>query len=277
MTQQHFSSIHHFFTLFLLLVIILSTTTNITFVSGQAVYTSSVIGGTLNETRAIHAKIIIFDNYVGRQLAISANGDMYTTLGRGTVRKITSDGLFVPSVAGIETSYGFSGDGGLAIHAQLSYSLGISVNPMNGDVYICDINNHRIRKVSSDGVISTIAGTGRTTLNPISPNTYRQEGGYNGDGLATATDLNYPKYAQVDSKGDVYFADTYNGLIRKVSNGYITTIAGSKQNSTVNTFGMALNTTFGDLKSFSMNLNTGDLMIYSNKGIFRVFSNGTVV
>ncbi len=111
---------------------------------------------------------------------------------------------------------GYTGDGGAATAARIKNPEGISVAP-NGDLYICDSDNHAIRRVNFlTGVITTVAGTG----NP----------GYSGDGaLATACKLSFPEDVAVLANGDVYIADTGNHAIRKViaATGIITTIAGT--------------------------------------------------
>ena len=106
---------------------------------------------------------------------------------------------------------GFSGDGGPATTAALSYPYGVALDAV-GNVYIADTGNHRIRKVSPDGIINTVAG-----------------GGYSGDGgPATDAKLNSPHGVAVDNNGNVYIADTENFRIRKIgSDGIITTVAGN--------------------------------------------------
>lgn len=108
----------------------------------------------------------------------------------------------------------YGGDGGQATAAQLSNPTGIALDA-SGNVYISDYNNHRIRKVSPNGVISTFAGNGN--------------GGYTGDGgLATNAELNLPSTLIFDAAGNAYIADHANSCIRKVSaSGIITTIAGT--------------------------------------------------
>lgn len=95
---------------------------------------------------------------------------------------------------------GFSGDGGLALNAQLNNPYGIALDAA-GNLYIADTWNFRIRKVSPSGIITTIAGSGHN--------------GYGGDGgLATAAMLSYPEGVAVDKAGKVYVADTQNNVIR---------------------------------------------------------------
>jgi sugar lactone lactonase YvrE len=122
----------------------------------------------------------------------------------------------------------YIGDGGPARKATLNPAyLGehLSFDPA-GNLYIADTNNNRIRKVSTDGTIATVAGTGIT--------------GYSGDGgPATAATLNTPSGVAADAFGNVYIADTYNGVIREVdSSGTITTIA--MPVGFINGYGMAV-------------------------------------
>lgn len=105
--------------------------------------------------------------------------------------------------------------GGAATSAQLGTPRGVTIDS-NGNVYIADYTNNRVRKVDkSTGTISTIAGTGVA--------------GYSGDGgPATSAQLNIPSAVLVDSLGNVYIADRGNHRIRKVDpSGTISTVAGT--------------------------------------------------
>jgi hypothetical protein len=130
------------------------------------------------------------------------------------IRKITTTGV-ITTVAGNGIA-GFFGDGGLATSAQLNLPTSVAVDKA-GNIYIADYQNNRIRKVaSSTGIITTIAGlTGA--------------GGFNGDGVASATRLWGPDGLTTDASGNVYFADQYNNRIRKitVATGLLNTVAGS--------------------------------------------------
>jgi hypothetical protein len=119
-------------------------------------------------------------------------------------------------IAGTGTP-GFGGDGGPAASAQLRNPFDIVVDS-KGDLYIADAGNSRIRKVTTNGLISTVAGTG--------------DPGFSGDGgPAVRAQLSNPRGIALDSSGNIYIADTGNARIRKVSsNGEITTIAGSAGN-----------------------------------------------
>ena len=124
--------------------------------------------------------------------------------------------------------FGYSGDGGPASSAQLYNPRAIGFGP-NGDVYIADALNQRIRKIDGGGVINTFAGSGPpdsggTLQNGATPT------GANGDGgPATQAVFNQPHGVGVDSKGNVYIADSSNHRLRKVDagSGTITTIAGT--------------------------------------------------
>jgi uncharacterized protein (TIGR03437 family) len=107
---------------------------------------------------------------------------------------------------------GFGGDNGLATSARLNGPAGVGVDSA-GNVYIGDSGNNRVRKVSN-GVITTVAGSGTF--------------GFSGDnGPATGAQLYQPMGVAVDSAGNLYIADNLNSCIRKVSNGVITTVAGT--------------------------------------------------
>jgi len=112
-------------------------------------------------------------------------------------------------VAGTGDS-GYSGDGGPATDARLLHPQGLTVDGA-GNLFIADLST--IRKVSSDGIISTVAGTGRL--------------GYSGDlGPAANAQLLGPSGVAMDSTGNLFIAD--EGRIRKVSSdGIISTVAGT--------------------------------------------------
>jgi uncharacterized protein (TIGR03437 family) len=145
-------------------------------------------------------------------LTMDAAGNLFVIdLGNNRIRRI-SNGI-ITTIAGNGTT-GFSGDGGPATSAQLNLSYGVAGITVDaeGNVYIPDVGNNRIRKVSK-GVITTVAGTGAS--------------GFSGDnGPAPSARLSLPKAVAVDASGNLYIADAGNGRIRKVSNGVITTIAG---------------------------------------------------
>ena len=133
-------------------------------------------------------------------VAVDAVGNLYIADGN-RIRKVSPVGI-IATVAG-NGLRGFSGDGGPAISAQLNSPRGVTVDAA-GNLYIADTVNNRIRKVSADGTITTVAGNGVK--------------GFSGDGgLATDANLNFPPGVAVDGGGNLYIADTQNRRIRKVS------------------------------------------------------------
>lgn len=120
-----------------------------------------------------------------------------------------------PASYHLETIAGgdFAGDGGPATHALLVQNEGLAVDS-RGNVYIADAGDHRVRRISASGVISTVAGSGRA--------------GFSGDGgPATAAQLRSPYGLAVDRNGNLYIADLGNARIRRVTPaGLISTIAG---------------------------------------------------
>jgi len=132
----------------------------------------------------------------------------------------------IRTIAGVTTNYkqgGFSGDGGKASEAQLYNPRAVAFS-RSGEVYIGDALNHRIRKIDKNGVITTVAG------NPTEANASGSPvGSFGGDGgPAAQAQLNQPHGVAVDSKGNVYVADSLNNRIRMIDpQGIINTIVGS--------------------------------------------------
>jgi sugar lactone lactonase YvrE len=146
-------------------------------------------------------------------IAVDAAGNLYIADFRNQrVRKVTPDRL-ITTVAG-NGELGFSGDGGPATSAQLNSPTGVAVDAA-GNLYIADSLNQRVRKVTPDGLINTVAGNGAL--------------GFSGDGgPATSAQLNSPEGIAVDSAGNLYIVDSFNQRVRKVSpSGVISTVAGN--------------------------------------------------
>lgn len=119
----------------------------------------------------------------------------------------------IESIAGTGKA-GFSGDGGPAIKAELNNPYGLTIGP-SGALFICDMGNHRVRKIGAKGIITTVAGSG--------------EKGWSGDGgPALKAALNEPYEVRFDRVGNMYFVEMRNNLIRRVDakTGIISTVAG---------------------------------------------------
>lgn len=147
-------------------------------------------------------------------LALDAHGNIFIAdCLNHKIRRVDATTGIITTICGNGTS-GYSGDSGLATAAQLYGPNGICFDHI-GNLFIADLNNNVIRKVDTNGIITTFAGTG----------VY----GYNGDGIpATSAKLYQPGDMQVDDSDNVYIADGGNARIRKVDKtGIISTFAGN--------------------------------------------------
>jgi sugar lactone lactonase YvrE len=135
-------------------------------------------------------------------------GDSYNQ----RVRRVTPEGV-ISTFAGTGTQ-GYNGDGIAATSAELYYPAAI-IADSNGNIFISDYFNNRIREVNTLGIISTVAGDGTN--------------GFSGDGgPATSAELYYPNGVALDSAGNLFIADYYNNRVRKVTTaGIISTFAGT--------------------------------------------------
>ncbi|MGB6837146.1 MAG: flexitail domain-containing putative surface protein [Dehalococcoidia bacterium] len=173
-------------------------------------------------------------------VAVDSSGNVYIASKDHRIRKVDASGI-ITTLAGNGTRTGSIdgeggdpsddlGDGGPAASATLSFWVGDPVGlalDSSGNLYIADQNNHRIRKVDTSGIITTVAGNGTRT------GAIDGEGGDPSDDLgdggpATAASLSYPTGLTLSSSGDLYIADSWNARVRKVDgSGTITTVAGS--------------------------------------------------
>ena len=151
-------------------------------------------------------------------IALAQNGDLFVAdARRHRIRRVVPSTGEAATIAG-STAAGFDGDDGVALSASLHSPSALAV-ALNGDLYIADTLNNRVRMVASaTGVITTVAGDGRVG-----------DGSDVGDGeQATLAQLDHPMGLAVASNGDLYIADTGHHRVREVSaeTGRIMTIAG---------------------------------------------------
>jgi sugar lactone lactonase YvrE len=132
------------------------------------------------------------------------------------VRKVSATTGIITTIAGTGIA-GYSGDGGLAVNAELNFPQGVAVDASN-NIFICDQLNNAIRKINTSGIISTFAGP------------------------STGANLNNPTGIAVDKDGNIFIADRNNYKIRKLtSSGVISTSAGNGNNGFSGDGGLATN------------------------------------
>lgn len=151
--------------------------------------------------------------YQPHSTVFDASGNMYIAdADNNRVRKVSPSGI-ITTYAG-SGNQGFSGDGGPATIASLYHPTCVAFDA-SGNLYIADEDNNRIRKVTTSGTITTVAGSSAY--------------GFGGDGgAAVAAKLNYPYGVAPDASGNLYIADQYNHRIRMVNTaGIISTVAGN--------------------------------------------------
>ena len=223
----------------------------ITTVAGQSSQGSSGDGGP-----AVSA------TFVGpAALAFDSSGNLYIA-DTFHIRKLSANGI-VTMVAG-NGAIGFAGDGGPAIDAEFFGLSGLAIDAA-GDIYVADSSNFRIREITPDGIIRTVAGTGVM--------------GYAGDGgPASAAELDYPYGVAIDTTGNLLIADAENGRIRSISaSGIINTIAGNGSFSYGGDGGPALNASMYAPAAVTMDI-SGDLFIAdtNNFRVRKVAPNGNI-
>ncbi len=211
------------------------------------------------------------------RVAVGSNGAVYFgDREANLVLRLNPDGsLIVVAGNGIA---GFSGDGGPATSASLNQPSGFAVDA-EGNLYIADVGNARVRKVDTHGIISTFAGNGSV--------------GFSGDGgpaiaaqIAFASGLTYTENGHtpaqygggicVDNAGNLYIADSNNFRVRMVNaaTGVITTVAGNGNSQVSGDGGPATQAGLGSFYGVAIDA-SGNLYVSSN-GIRKVTSNGTI-
>ncbi|NYF91012.1 Ig-like domain repeat protein [Tunturiibacter empetritectus] len=150
-------------------------------------------------------------------VALDGAGNLYfADSNNHAIRRVSAATGVITTIAGVLGAQGYSGDGGLAIHAHLDTPDSVAIDPAKGYLYIADSGNNLIRRVDlSTGIISVFAGN--------------RVAAYAGDGgPAVGASLNGPWGVTVGPDGQIYIADQNNHSVRKVAlDGTISTIAGN--------------------------------------------------
>ncbi len=151
-------------------------------------------------------------------VAVSSSGDIFfSETSRALLRQVNKSNGQLYTLAGKAGVRTYFGDGQLATDVGIYAPQGIAIDHATGDIYYSDTQNNAIRKISN-GKVTTVAGLGP------------DKAGYSGDnGPAINAKLNFPIGLAVDQEGSLYINDSGNHRIRKVTNGTITTIAGTGQ------------------------------------------------
>ena len=196
-------------------------------------------------------------------LAVDLNGNLYIAeLYGNRIRKVTPNGI-ITTIAGTGTS-GFSGDGGPAISAELYYPNAVAVDSI-GNIYIADLDNERIRKVDTLGIITTIAGNGIS--------------GYSGDGgPADTAELGFPWGIKLDKFGNLFIAETGGNRVRKIdTKGIISTVAGNGTQGFSGDGGSALSAQLAEPRDITIDA-SGNIYIadWANSVIRKVDSKGII-
>jgi sugar lactone lactonase YvrE len=187
-------------------------------------------------------------------IAVDSAGRLFIADSNNYRVRMVADGI-ITTVAGINGQPGSSGDGGAATAAKLKYPFDVAVS--GGNLYISDLNDHKIRRVDKNGIISTYAGGGIS--------------GFAGDGgPATAAKLSYPTTLSIDDGGRLFIGDTRNYRIRMINaSGVITTAAGNGMNGYSGDGGSATAASFSEPSGVAIDP-SGQLLFISSKDDKRV-------
>ncbi len=204
----------------------IDTSGDVSVVAGNGIASYSGDGGPATSASLNLAQIYVLVTCSG--LAIDSSGNLFISdTFNNRIRRVDALSGIITTVAGNGTA-GYTGDGGPATSATINFPEGVAVDS-SGNLFITDDGNDVIRRVgAATGDISTVAGTpiSSTTGFPTAcTNTY-----YCGDGgAATSAGLSSPTDVAVDGSDDLFIADQYNNVIRRVdgTTGIITTVAGN--------------------------------------------------
>ncbi len=193
-------------------------------------------------------------------IAVDTSGTIYVADGGDhTVRKITAGGV-VSTLAGASGQAGSTD--GTGSGARFNYPYAVAVDA-SGNVYVTDIGDHTIRKITAGGTVSTLAGTAGIAGSI--------------DGVGTGAQFNLPQGIAVDAAGIVYVADTNNSTIRRIAlNGTVSTFAGSAgQTGTADDTGSGarFNYPFGIAVDTTGNVYVAD---FGNSSVRKITSGGNV-
>jgi sugar lactone lactonase YvrE len=213
-----------------------------------------VDAGTGIITTITSTRIAAFD------LKVDGAGNVYISRDQ-QILKLTPDGTLT-AIADTSRAGGYNGDGIPATSAELTYIDCLALDAA-GNLYFNDRNNERIREITPDGIIYTLAGTGQA--------------GYNGDGIpATQAELNNPRGVAVDASGDVFLVDVSNHRLREITpDGIIHTIAGNGVASFTGDGGPAIQATLNSPSAVQVD-GAGNIYLIDTLRIRKITTDGMI-
>jgi hypothetical protein len=238
----------------------------ITMTTGIGVITTVAGGGTDTTDNGIPATKAAF--YQPQGLFVDKGDNIYIADANGyRVRKVDTSGI-ITTIAGNGQGGpigGGGGDGGLATAATLGIPDGVYVDT-TGNVYIATFLEYRIRKVNTNGIITTFAGNGNQ--------------GYSGDGgQATSASIGWMQGIGGDDSGNIYLPDIFNAVVRKINKeGIISTIAGTAVEGYSGDNGLATEAELGEPNSVSLD-RAGNIYIgddYPNNVVRKINTSGII-
>ena len=233
----------------IVLLLLLAVFSIVPFASSQKVYT--VAGGYVGDGKPATSAGLNSPSFV----VYDRRGDLFISDGDNCrIRRVDTAGK-ISTIVGTGIC-GFSGDGGKAGNAKINYPAGLAIDT-SGNLFFADLDNSRIRKVTSAGIITTVAGNGTA--------------GYCGDGgAAISACLNLPNQIAVAGTGGsevVLIADQANNRVREVTlkNGKIKTVAGNGTAGYSGDGGPATEASLNGPMGIALNLQAQALLISDTK------------
>jgi sugar lactone lactonase YvrE len=190
-------------------------------------------------------------------MATDASGNLYLAKGNMIVM-ITPAGVQTNIAGNTNNENGYADGKGSAAMFDLPGGLAIDANK---NLYVADAANNAVRKITPDGTVTTIAGSGKA--------------GYT-DGQAKAASFNFPQGIVIDNNGNIYVADTGNDLIRRITpDGTVTTIAGKVESGKVN--GTGITATFNIPQGITIDASDNLYVADAGNNLIRKISPGGLV
>ena len=190
-------------------------------------------------------------------VALDSSGNVYVAdYNNHLIRKVSPAGV-VTRLAGAGT---YGNVNGSAATAKFDSPYGVAVDT-SGNVYVADESNHQIRKITPEGMVSTLAGMGAVGFE---------------DGTGISAKFNYPSGVALDTNGNLYVADASNNRIRKITQaGVVSTLAGMGSSGVVN--GAGVTATFGNPSGVALDNNGNVYVADYNNHLIRMISPAGVV